>query len=148
MKIQRWNTVLAGFFLIAVPLQAADSRVMLQGHVPLEIRNAAMVERVPADEPVSLSLVVRLDQDLLNQTLEGLYGRNAPAKKRFLSSSEFAQRFGFAEKRQALKDFASANGLMIDPADDHPESMVVKVSGPSESVEKAFNVQLNHYRSP
>jgi len=124
----------------------AESWVSMQGHVPKQLRSATMIERAPADESVQLSLVVHLDQNLLDQTLEQLYGRGAPAKKHFLSSSEFAQKFGLADKRQKLKDFALANGLTVDPTEDRPESMVVKVSGPANVVEKTFQVRLNHYR--
>src|SRR6266403_4046817 len=75
-------------------LSAAGSMVALQGHVPPQVRNATLLGRAQADELVQLSLTVRLDQNLLDQTLEGIYGRNAPAQKHYLSSSEFAQKFG------------------------------------------------------
>src|ERR1700733_11519537 len=50
-------------------LKAADAQVVLSGHVPRQVKTATKVGRAPADEPVSLSLVVRLDQALLDQTL-------------------------------------------------------------------------------
>src|SRR5258706_4301828 len=144
----RWMAVLLlGIFPVGV-LRAAQSMVALQGHVAMQVRSATLLGRAQADELVQLSLAVRLDQNLLDQTLEGIYGRNAPAQKHYLSSSEFAQKFGLAEKRQALKDFAQANGLTVDPTEDNPESMIVKASGPAGSVEQAFQVQLNHYRGP
>ncbi|MBI3553128.1 MAG: S8/S53 family peptidase [Elusimicrobia bacterium] len=131
-----------------LPLAAAQSKIALTGHVAPQVRSAARLARVSADERVSLSLVVRLDQGLLDQTLEQIYGPRAPAKRNFLTPAEFARRFGLAEKRQALKDFARANGLEIDPSEDRPQSLVVKVAGPAASVEKAFGVELNRYRLP
>ncbi len=128
-------------------LPAAESLVSLQGHVPQEIRSATLLGRAQADEPVSLSLVVHLDESLLQQTIDGIYSRSAPGKKRFLSSPEFAQRFELTAKRQTLKAFAQANGLSVDSTDDRAESMVVKVSGAASSVETAFHIQLNHYRA-
>src|SRR6266700_5214544 len=143
----RWMAV----FLLAIssmgPLSAAGNMVTLQGHIPPQIRNASKMARVPATEVVPLSLAVRRDQNILDQTLSEMYGRNAPAQKHYLSSAEFAQRFGLTEKRQALKDFARANGLTVDPADDIPGSMMVKVSGPANVVEKTFHVELNRYRA-
>jgi subtilase family serine protease len=126
---------------------APSGMVALQGHVPRQVQSATKMARVAATEIIPLSLAVRIDQNLLNQTLEEIYGRNAPAQKHYLSSAEFAQRFGIAQKRQAIKDFALANGLTVDASDDQPESMMVKVSGPSSVVEKTFHVQLNHYRA-
>src|SRR5579872_358210 len=82
---------------------AAEDRVVLKGHIPKEIQNATKLERVPADEQVGLGLVLQLDQTLLDQTLNQLYGKNAPATKHFLTPSEFAQKFGMADKRQKLK---------------------------------------------
>ncbi len=127
---------------------AAQGRVALMGHVLRQIQDAVKLERAPADESVQLSLVVRLDQNLLDETLDQLYGRNAPVQKHYLSSSEFAQKFGLADKRAQLKNFALANGLTVDAADNQPESMVVKVSGGASAVEKAFSIRLNHYRGP
>src|ERR1019366_9302522 len=95
-------------------LLAADSLVSLHGNVPQEIQRATLLGRAQADELVLLSLIVRLAQELLNQTSEEIYGRNAPTKKHFLSTSEFAQRFDLAAKRQVLKAFAQANGLAVD----------------------------------
>jgi len=126
----------------------AETRVALKGHIPRQIQNAIKLERVPSDEPVALSLVVKLDQNLLDQAIQEIYGKNASTRRRYLSSQEFTTRFGMAEKRQKLKEFAEANGLTVDPAEDKPDSMAVKVSGRADHVEKAFNVRLNHYRGP
>jgi len=132
---------------IAVYSRAAEPRVALAGHIPPQVATAALLQRASADEPVQLSLVVKLDQTLLDQTLEQLYGRNAPARKHFLSSSEFAQKFELADKRDQLKNFAKANGLTIDSDEDNDQSMVVKVSGSAGAVEQVFNIQLNRYRT-
>src|ERR1019366_6495552 len=105
------------------PLSADAPLTALAGHILPQLQSAAKIEAAPANEPVQISLAIRLDQDLLNQTLEQLYGRNAPARKHFLSSSEFAQKFGLAEKRQLLKDFAAANGLTVNTCEDMPDSM-------------------------
>ena len=139
-------TAVAVLVLFFSSFAVAESSVILPGHIPRQIRAAEKLERAPADERVDLSLVVRLDQALLDQTLAQLYGPNAAANKRFLSSAEFAQKFDLARKRRALKDFAQAAGLSVDAAGDQSRSLVVKVSGPSGLVETAFGVQLHHYR--
>src|ERR1044071_6797204 len=102
--------VLLGAFTTA---WGAD-RVPLAGHVPGHLREAAKVDHVSSGEMVSLGLVVRLDQALLTQTLANIYDRGPNLKKHYLTSSEFAQRFNLAEKRQALKEFSRAQGLQVD----------------------------------
>src|SRR6266403_1722802 len=90
----RWVAALVLGIFPAGGLSAAESMVALQGHVPPQVRNATLLGRAQAGELVQLSLAVRLDQNLLDQTLNEIYGRNAPAQKHYLSSSEFAQKFG------------------------------------------------------
>jgi kumamolisin len=118
----------------------------LTGHVPKQIRTAIKLGRLAAEENVDLSLVVRVDQDLLDQTLAQLYGPSAAQPRHFLGSAEFAQKFDLADKRQKLKDFAQSAGLTVNSADDQPNSLVVKVSGLASLVEKAFAVKLYHYQ--
>ena len=139
--------IFGSLVLLAVSAVAED-RIALSGHVPLQLRNAAKLERAPADETVQMSLVVRLDPVLMTQVFDQIYGPGAPANKHFLSSAEFAQQFGLAEKREKLADFARANGFTVDLADNQPESLVVKVSGGAGLVENAFGIELHHYRGP
>jgi kumamolisin len=128
-------------------LPAADTLVTLQGHVPREIQSATLLGRAQADELVPLSLVVHVDDTLLQQTLDGIYSHTAPGKRHYLSSTEFAQRFDLATKRQALIKFAQDNGFTVDPKEDRTESMAVKVSAPVHTVEAAFHIQMNNYRT-
>jgi kumamolisin len=139
-------TAIVASALCAAFSAAAENSVALPGHITKRILAAAKLERLPADENVELSLVVRLDQSLLDQTLAQIYGPNTSRTKRFLSPAEFAQRFDLAQKRRKLKDFAQAAGLAVSTAEDRPNSLVIKVSGSADLVGKAFSVQLNRYR--
>ncbi len=146
LRRARIRVVLAALIFSADGAWAVERSVALAGHVPQWIRTASKRDRLPADENVELSLVVRFDQALLDKTLIQLYGPTTAARKHFLSPAEFSQKFDLAEKKQKLKDFAQAAGLTVNAAEDRPESSVVKVSGPSRLVEKAFSVQLHRYR--
>jgi len=126
---------------------AADNRVALRGHVLTQLQNATITGHASPSEIVQLSLVVRLDQNLLDDTYNQIYGRNASTNKHFLSSAEFAQKFNLADERNRLKAFAQTNGLTVETEEDRDESMIVKVSGPANIVENAFNVRLNHYQA-
>jgi kumamolisin len=125
---------------------ATGNLVALQGHVSSRIRTAAKIDRVSSSDIVNLSLVVNLDQGLLSQTLSQLYGPNAPKNKTFLTPIQFAQKFNLAQKRQLIKNFAAAAGLTLS-APDEPNSLIVKVSGPTNVVERALSLHLYHYRS-
>ncbi len=144
--LARAAVTLAIGLLLPIPSVAAQAMVRLKNHVPSQIQRASMLSRTASDELIQISLVVHVDQSLLDQEIEHLYGRHAPARKHFLSSMEFAQRFGLTEKRQALKEFAIAQGLAVVATPDRPESMIVAVSGTAAAVERAFHVQMNHYR--
>ncbi len=119
----------------------------MTGHVPTKIHSATRLARLAADENMDLRLTVKLDQALMDRTLAGLYGPNAPASKHFLTTAEFSSLFDLARKRQALKDFAAASGLTVDASDDQPASLLVRVSGPARRVENAFGIKLYHYRT-
>jgi kumamolisin len=126
---------------------SAETSVILPGHIPRRILAATKLERVPADERVDLSLVVNIDQALLDRTLAQLYGSKPGGYKRFLGRGEFARLFDIEDKRQKLKEFAVAAGLSVDAARDKPGSLIVRVYGPSSRVETALGVELHHYRS-
>ena len=148
-RIKKSVVLLLALLELQVPVSAvtpAPQLHTLRGHVIPQIQKATRLGRVAADERVDLSLVVQIDLDLMNQTLDSIYGRQAKNPGHFLSSTEFAQRFGLADKRKHLSDFAQANGLSVNPTDNSDTSMVVKVSGRADAVEKAFNVQLNRYQ--
>jgi len=127
---------------------AAESSLVLTGHVPGLVGNSVLVERAPADEVVELGLVVNIDQALLSQTLNNLYEPGAPANKPFLTPLQFAQQFDLPDKRQILMNFAQANGLTVDETQNQPNSLIVSVTGPASAVEGAFQIHLNHYQAP
>src|ERR1051326_4035212 len=102
---------MAVFGLLALRTASAEPRVTLKGHVPKQIQSSTKLGRVPAEERIDLSLTVQLDQKALDQAIVEIYGPNAPKTRHYLTSSEFAQKFGLAQKRQKLKEFAAANGL-------------------------------------
>jgi kumamolisin len=134
------------FAALAGPVASAQTNVTLPGHVPPRVLAATRLESVAADETIRLSLAVRLDDALLKQTLDQLYGPNAPAQKHFLTSAEFAQKFELAAKREQLKQFAQTHGMTVNAAEDRPDSMVVSVLGNAGTIEQTFGVQLNRYR--
>jgi kumamolisin len=132
---------------LAIYAQAEDTRVALVGHISAQVATATLLQPASPDEPVQLSLVVKLDQNLLDTTYQEIYGQAASKHMHFLRADEFSQKFGMADKRAQLKNFATANGLTVNPNGDSDQSMIVKVSGSAAAVEQAFNIHLNHYQA-
>src|SRR5579862_4466343 len=116
------------FCTLAGPLAAAGNSVVLQGHVPGVVRSSTLLGRASPSETVPLGLVVNIDQALLSQTLNSLYGPGAPKNNPFLTPLQFAQQFDLPDKRQILKDFAQANGLTVDADRDQPNSLIDSVT--------------------
>ena len=142
----RGHSLVASFFAaLAASVGFAQTTVMLPGHVMPHVSAATKLGRVRPDESMRIGLAVRLDDALLKEALDQLYGAR-PAAKKFLTSAEFAQKFELQAKRAQLKEFAQARGMEVVAEEDRPESMVVKVSGNAATVEQAFGVQLNWYR--
>ncbi|HEV3334508.1 MAG TPA: putative Ig domain-containing protein [Bryobacteraceae bacterium] len=131
---------------LALPVASAQTNVFLAGHVSPRVSGANRLGRVAPDEPIRLTLAVRVDEALLKETLDSIYGPNTPASKRYLTSAEFAQKFELSAKRDRLRRFAQAHGLTVNAAEDQEESMVVSVSGNAGTIEQAFGIQLNRYR--
>ena len=144
----RLGGILLAVFVVARPSRAAGNSVVLSGHVPSLVAKSALVGRAPANEVVQLGLVVNIDQGLLAQTLNNLYGPGSPQNKPFLTPQQFAEKFDLPNKRQLLRNFAQANGLTVDASRDRANSLILSVTGPASAVESAFNIQLNHYRAP
>jgi kumamolisin len=146
-KAYSWGLLFAALAVFPPAAFAADGATILAGHIAPQIRTATKLDRVPADENVELSLVLRLDQPLMDRSLAQVHKTKAGGRKRFLTSSDFASTFGLAAKRRQIKRFAEGAGLTVKADDDRLGSMIVKVFGPAVKVEKAFGVELNHYRA-
>lgn len=116
----------------------------MAGHVPGAVWRAVPLGRAAADEPVRLSLMVRVDQDLLAREL-ALFDAAEPGRRRHYEPGEFAAKFGVAEKRRRLEAFARANGLALERGAE--SGLGVSVVGGAGAVEKAFGLELRRYRS-
>jgi kumamolisin len=133
-------------FIFYLPSVGAEPLIALKGHISPQIHGAILVGKNPSDETISLSLLVNIDPAQMDQALHDIYGPGG--SRRFLRPYEFAERFGVADKRRALKDFAAQNGWAVDNSRDNPRSMIVKVSARSGDIEKTLHIQLNRYQLP
>jgi len=122
----------------------------LHGHVRAEIGSgqARFVTHLPSTQQLHLSLVLALHNEAeLDSLLKELYDPSSPNYHQFLSTEEFAQRFGpTADDYQAALDFVRAKGFTVTNTYTH--RLTISILGTAEQAENAFNVTMNIYQHP
>lgn len=108
----------------------------------------ALVDRLEAARPMRLNIALPLrHEDELDELLQRLYDPKSASFHQYLSVEEFTARFGpTQEDYDAVIRFATANGLKVTGT--APNRMVVDVTGPVASVERAFHVNMGVYQHP
>jgi uncharacterized membrane protein len=129
----------------------AQGRVqVLHSHVRPQVAQgkARPAGAMPADQRLSFSIVLPLrNQTELDQLLARLYDPSSPDYRKFLSVTEFADRFGpTAQDYAAVAAYAQTNGLVVGAAPAN--RMLVPVSGTVDAINKAFHVQMSLYQHP
>jgi len=95
---------------------------------------------------LAISLPFRNPQEL-TALLGGLYSPASPEYRKFLSPTDFSERFGPSEEDyQAVIAFARAHGLKVTGT--HPNRMIVDVDGAVSDIEQSFHVKMQVYQHP
>lgn len=135
---------------LAAPASAQQVRQTLHTHVRAEISShqAALVNHLSVDQRLHVSIVLPLrNQAALSSLLGRLYDPSSPDYRKFLSVAEFTEQFGPTQADyDAVVAFATANGLTV--TDIPANRLVVPVSGTTDQINQAFNVQMNVYQHP
>jgi len=126
--------------------QAALKR--LSGHVPSAVARVRPTGRLVGATQLRLSVGLPLRNAAgLNSLLSDMYDPKSPNYRHFLSSAEFAARFGPTEEAYgAVIGFAQSNNLSVVGVE--PNRMLLTVSGSVEDTERAFHVTLSVYPHP
>ena len=83
----------------------------------------------------------------LEHLLHDLYDPANPAFRKYLTPSQFAERFAPTERDyQAVADFAAAHSLTVTGT--HPNRTLLNVNGSVADIEKAFHVRMGVYQHP
>lgn len=87
------------------------------------------------------------DREGLTNLLRQLYDPSSTNYHRFLTSEQFAERFGPTEQDyEAVANFARTHGLAVTAR--HPNRTLVSVRGTVADIERAFHVTMNEYQHP
>src|SRR5579872_4125425 len=138
--------------VLALALQASaspcdHSSVRLSGHVPCKaVSDAQYLHRLDAATNVQVTFVLPLrDKKALEELVHRIYDPTDEEYGKFLTTQEFAERFAPSEEDYA-NVIAHAKILGLTVKGIHSNRTLLNVSGPVESIEKAFNLRLHHYQ--
>ena len=140
----------ASLLLTAFTAICAPVRQTLSGHVPSAASrlNLQPIGRLPATERLHLAIGLPLrDPDALTRFLQEVYDPRNANFRRFLTPTQFTQRFGPAEADyQAVANFARTNGWTVSSTD--PGHMLLDVYATAEQIERVCHVKLCLYQHP
>jgi hypothetical protein len=126
----------------------AQGRQFLQGHVPEMAKRLAPAGRLPGSTQLRIAIGLPLrNKAELDTLLQQLYDPASPSFHQYLTSEQFAERFGATDADyQALIAFARTNGLTITAT--HPNRLVLSVTAAARDIESAFHLSLRTYAHP
>ena len=132
-----------------MPLSAADKRLGADNMSAVVAHsNLTQLGQLPGNNQMRLTLGLPLrDAAELTNLLADIYNPASPQYHHYLTSKEFAARFGpTPADYAAVMHFANTNGLTVMAT--HPSRLLVDVSGRVADVERALHVKLYSFRHP
>ncbi len=134
--------------LAAAPLTATPSRVALPMRQPKVLSLSLPKGSTSPTERIGLAISLPLrNQTEVKQLLHDLYAPGSPSYHQYLTTAQFAARFGPSQgDYNAVIAFATSQGLTVTKT--FPERTLVDVTGPASAVQNAFAVLLKNYESP
>jgi subtilase family serine protease len=125
-------------------------RPMLAPHLPGAVTNgtAAMAGAVAPQQRLNLAIHLPLrNQAELTQLLHDLYDPKSPNFHKYLSVSEFTNRFAVtAGDYNTVVAWAKSNHLTVTAKT--PNRRLLAVEGSVATLNRAFHVKINYYRRP
>ena len=127
----------------------AQAQDFLTQHVRTAVTNGQATYLTPmlATKILRLDIVLPLrDQEGLENFLKELYNPASPSYRKFLTVSEFTDRFGPSqEDYNTVIDFATANHFKI--VGGSRDGMDIQIEGSVANIEKAFNISMLTYEN-
>ncbi len=119
---------------------------MLEGHMPAIVLQFAPVGELPASNELQLAIGLPLrNQGELDRFLEELQDPRSTNYHRYLTPSQFTERFGPTQHQyESVITFARNHRLRITAT--HSNRVVLDVEGSVSNIEQAFQIKLRVYR--
>ena len=144
-----WGLWLALICFCQTTVLAAGMQT-LHGHVPEAVArlNLQPVGQLPASNQMRLVIGLPLrNQEALTNLLQQLYDPASTNFHHYLNPAQFTARFGPTEQDyQRVIDFVTTNGLQVGKT--YNDRVLLDVTAPVASIERAFHITLNTYHHP
>src|SRR5580698_165115 len=129
---------LGSLFSISVRAQNTSPQV-LKSAQPSVISDLSATGRLASETRLNLSVVLPLrNENALDSLLGQLYNPTNPNYHHYLTHQQFIEQFApSAADYRTVADFFGTNGFTVV---QHPDRMVLDVSGASADVERVFHV--------
>ena len=134
--------------LLSVSAAPIGQTRTVSGHVPAAVSQLQPLERLPADRRLSLAVGLPLRDPVgLTNFLAEIYNPSSPRYRQYLTSDQFTEQFGPTEQDfQAVITYLTNNGFTVTY--QHPNRMIVDVSGTVAAIEQTFQVKMQSYQHP
>lgn len=147
--IVSWNWLLCGWLCAfgTILSQAAEPQIV-HSKISSVTANLAPVRESSRWNRLNLAIGLPLrDREGLTNLLQQLYDPASTNYHRFLTATQFAERFGPTERDYAaVASFAQTHGLAVTGR--HPNRTLLSVRGTVADVDRAFHVTMNEYQHP
>src|SRR5947208_7769412 len=142
--------LLIGTSLIAVHLSArADlsQRVTLKGQFAPLVQQAHLLQAADANQQLNLSIGLQIrNQADLDSLLQAMYDPQSAQYHQYLTPGQFNQLFApTSDQVRQVVDFLQSQRLIVISI--APNNLLIDATGTVAQVQKAFNTQVNIYRS-
>lgn len=145
---------LLGMLTLCIPVSADETTdvvapARLLNHVPAQaVTQANFLGTLETEThvPVTFTLPLR-NQEALENLLTRFYDPNDALYGKYLTQTEFIEQFApTQEDYDKVISYADSKGMKV--IDTHPNRTLLKVGAPAETIQAAFNVQLQQYELP
>ena len=133
--------------VFALPVRAAG-RQQVHIHMPAATAHLQPLGRLTGSQQLDLAIGLPLrNREVLALQLQQIYDPASPNYRHFLTPEQFTEQFGpNKQDYQAVIAFAKANGLRVTK--EHPNRLLVDVSGSVADVERVLHVRMQVYQHP
>jgi hypothetical protein len=128
-----------------VQMRAASTNGTIAGHVIPDVltRKAVQKGRMPRDFTLRIELVFKLrNPDQFSKCLASISDPSSPEYAHFLDATTLAPYMPTPGQRASIMSHLSRMGLEVT---EGASPLVLKLSGPVKTIEKAFGVRINIY---
>ena len=141
-------TVLADMALMGGHQAFGAELKVLRGHVPSVVPNLVAAGDLPSTNLLHLAIGLPMrDRAGLDKFVAQVSDPASPLYRQYLTREELTARFGPTEADyQSVINFARTNGFTITAR--HGTRLLLDVTAPTASIEKAFHIKLRTYHHP